>query len=299
LTLVTKLTDTYATPFLQQRPWGVTNLHFAIPCATQNELDKFDAKVLARRGCRLVIEGANMPTTRDAISALREANVAFVPGTAANAGGVAVSGLEMSQNAQRLQWTLKEVDTRLRSIMASIHGVVVAAADDAACWTSPNDELVYVSLRATHSGSDSDGDGGSGKGVGGDDGGVQVKILPCPMPVACSLRHSSTLKVVGADANAETQFDETVAAAAAAATATLTSSTTEEAMVALEKAGSVGDATTTGAVATTLVTAATLASSDGQHRGLRLAADIDYERGANVAAFKRVADAMLRQGFSI
>ncbi|MEM1413710.1 MAG: NADP-specific glutamate dehydrogenase [Myxococcota bacterium] len=103
-----------------ERPWGV-GAQIALPCATQNELDEGDAAKLVAGGCLVVAEGANMPTTAAGVHALQEARVAFGPGKAANAGGVSVSGLEQSQNAQRLSWTEKEVDAQLQSIMTSIH----------------------------------------------------------------------------------------------------------------------------------------------------------------------------------
>ncbi|MDD7368490.1 MAG: NADP-specific glutamate dehydrogenase [Berryella intestinalis] len=92
----------------------------ALPCATQNELHLEDAQQLIANGCKAVGEGANMPTTLDATAALQEAGVAFFPGKAANAGGVATSALEMSQNSQRLSWTFEEVDAKLKGIMVSI-----------------------------------------------------------------------------------------------------------------------------------------------------------------------------------
>ena len=100
----------------------------ALPCATQNELFLEDAQALAKNGCKIVAEGANMPTTMDATEFLLDAGVTFFPGKAANAGGVATSGLEMSQNSERLSWTFEEVDAKLQGIMKSIYH----AADDAA-----------------------------------------------------------------------------------------------------------------------------------------------------------------------
>ena len=100
----------------------------ALPCATQNELLIDDAKQLAANGCKVVAEGANMPTTMDATTYLQENGVTFMPGKAANAGGVATSGLEMSQNHEHLSWTFEEVDEKLHGIMKSIYH----AADDAA-----------------------------------------------------------------------------------------------------------------------------------------------------------------------
>ena len=107
--------------------WSVA-VDIALPCATQNELLLEDAKQLAANGCKIVAEGANMPTTMDATEYLMDAGVVFCPGKAANAGGVATSGLEMSQNSERLSWTFEEVDAKLQGIMRNIYH----AADDAA-----------------------------------------------------------------------------------------------------------------------------------------------------------------------
>ncbi len=102
----------------------------ALPCATQNELDIEDAKQLVANGCAVVAEGANMPTTLEATKYLQENGVYFAPGKAANAGGVATSALEMSQNSQRLSWTFEEVDEKLHSIMINIYQAASAAADE-------------------------------------------------------------------------------------------------------------------------------------------------------------------------
>ena len=107
-----------------QRPWVVPG-QLAVPCATQNELGGSDAKTLVSNGVIAVAEGANMPTDLEGIHAFREARTLFAPGKAANAGGVAVSGLEQSQNAQRLSWSREEVDERLQRIMKSIHAQCV------------------------------------------------------------------------------------------------------------------------------------------------------------------------------
>tara|TARA_R110000868_G_scaffold343120_3_gene604148 strand:- start:14610 stop:15953 length:1344 start_codon:yes stop_codon:yes gene_type:complete len=101
-------------------PWGVP-CEMALPCATQNELDGKDAKMLLKNGCICVAEGANMPSTPEAIHAFHEAKILFAPGKASNAGGVATSGLEMSQNSLRISWTREEVDERLQKIMKDIH----------------------------------------------------------------------------------------------------------------------------------------------------------------------------------
>ncbi|SFR37689.1 glutamate dehydrogenase (NADP+) [Robiginitalea myxolifaciens] len=101
-------------------PWEV-KCTVALPCATQNELDGDDAKALIANGCVCVAEGANMPSTPEAIHAFHDAQILFAPGKASNAGGVATSGLEMSQNSLRISWTREEVDQRLKAIMSDIH----------------------------------------------------------------------------------------------------------------------------------------------------------------------------------
>jgi glutamate dehydrogenase (NADP+) len=101
-----------------------------MPCATQNELDLDDAKKLVAGGCKYVVEGANMPTTADATVYLLENDVFFAPGKAANAGGVATSGLEMSQNHEHLSWTFEEVDKALHGIMDSIYASAANAAKE-------------------------------------------------------------------------------------------------------------------------------------------------------------------------
>ena len=107
-----------------QRPWSV-KCDIALPCATQNELNGDEAKMLLDNGCICVAEGANMPCTPEAIHAFQEAKILFSPGKASNAGGVATSGLEMSQNSLRLSWSSEEVDERLHDIMKSIHKACV------------------------------------------------------------------------------------------------------------------------------------------------------------------------------
>ena len=106
------------------RPWGVP-VDIALPCATQNELDEEDAATLVRNGVKCVAEGANMPSTIGAVKLLEKAGVLYAPGKASNAGGVATSGLEMSQNAMRISWTREEVDVRLHEIMKGIHDACV------------------------------------------------------------------------------------------------------------------------------------------------------------------------------
>lgn len=103
-----------------KRPWGVP-CEVALPCATQNEIDLEDGKTLVKNGCECVAEGANMPSTPGAVKLFLEKKILFGPGKAANAGGVAVSGLEMSQNSLRLSWTREEVEKRLAGIMAAVH----------------------------------------------------------------------------------------------------------------------------------------------------------------------------------
>jgi glutamate dehydrogenase (NADP+) len=103
-----------------RRPWHVPT-HIALPCATQNELDEHDAAHLVANGVRCVAEGANMPSTLEAVDVFLKAGVLYAPGKASNAGGVATSGLEMSQNAQRMSWSAGEVDERLHAIMQGIH----------------------------------------------------------------------------------------------------------------------------------------------------------------------------------
>ena len=106
--------------FKGEKPWGIP-CDIALPCATQNELDENDAKTLLKNGCICVAEGANMPSTPEAIAAFQAAKILYAPGKASNAGGVATSGLEMSQNALRISWTRDEVDQRLKGIMKNIH----------------------------------------------------------------------------------------------------------------------------------------------------------------------------------
>jgi glutamate dehydrogenase (NADP+) len=103
-----------------KKPWGVS-CSIALPCATQNELTVKDAKQLKLNGCICVGEGANMPATPDAINFFKQNNILFAPGKASNAGGVAVSGLEMAQNSLRYNWARDEVDSRLKTIMSEIH----------------------------------------------------------------------------------------------------------------------------------------------------------------------------------
>jgi glutamate dehydrogenase (NADP+) len=112
-----------------QKPWGV-ECDIALPCATQNELDGDAAKTLIAGGVRIVTEGANMPCTPEAVEAIQEAGLLFAPGKASNAGGVATSGLEMSQNSLRMNWTREEVDAKLKAIMKDIHDQCVKYGSD-------------------------------------------------------------------------------------------------------------------------------------------------------------------------
>ncbi len=115
--------------FAGERPWSV-KCDVALPCATQNELNKNEAETLVSNGCMCVSEGANMPTTPEAIEVFTAHKILFAPGKASNAGGVATSGLEMSQNSLRLSWTSEEVDTKLHTIMNDIHEACVKYGTD-------------------------------------------------------------------------------------------------------------------------------------------------------------------------
>ena len=122
---ISELAGQFGLEFLVgQHPWNLA-CDIALPCATQNELDAEAARTLLSNGCVCVAEGANMPTTLEAVDLFIEAGILFAPGKASNAGGVAVSGLEMSQNAMRLLWTAGEVDSKLHNIMQSIHHACV------------------------------------------------------------------------------------------------------------------------------------------------------------------------------
>jgi glutamate dehydrogenase/leucine dehydrogenase len=107
-----------------KRPWEVP-CDAALPCATQNEINAEEALVLVKNGCKLIAEGANMPSTAEAVEVFLKNEILYGPGKAANAGGVAVSGLEMTQNSMRLAWTRQEVDEKLNTIMVNIHATCV------------------------------------------------------------------------------------------------------------------------------------------------------------------------------
>jgi glutamate dehydrogenase/leucine dehydrogenase len=118
-------TDKYNAKYFDgQTPWGI-KCDLAFPCATQNEINEDDARELVKNGCFLISEGANMPSTPEAVEVFLESKILYGPGKAANAGGVSTSGLEMTQNSMRLPWTREEVDARLHQIMINIHETCV------------------------------------------------------------------------------------------------------------------------------------------------------------------------------
>jgi len=118
---INEYSDKFGAEFMEgKRPWGI-KCDVALPCATQNEINEAEAKELVNNGCFVVAEGANMPSDAEAVNVFLSNKILFGPGKAANAGGVAVSGLEMSQNSMHLSWTREEVDNRLKNIMNSIH----------------------------------------------------------------------------------------------------------------------------------------------------------------------------------
>jgi len=118
-----------------QRPWGI-KCDVALQCATQNEINEEEAKTLVNNGCSVVSEGANMPSTPEAIEVFLASRILYGPGKAANAGGVAVSGLEMSQNSMHLSWTREEVDERLHTIMKDIHQTCVKFGKESDGYTN-------------------------------------------------------------------------------------------------------------------------------------------------------------------
>ena len=111
------------------KPWDIADAEYAFPCATQNELVGADAETLISNGIKGVFEGANMPCDEEAIAAIKEAGLLYTPGKASNAGGVAVSGLEMAQNAGHVYWEAEEVDSRLKDIMKNIHDNISSTAE--------------------------------------------------------------------------------------------------------------------------------------------------------------------------
>jgi glutamate dehydrogenase (NADP+) len=112
-----------------KRPWSV-KCDIALPCATQNELDENDAKELIKNGCTCITEGSNLSSTLEAMKVVRDSGILFAPGKASNAGGVACSGLEMTQNSMRMSWSREEVDSKLHNIMKSIHNECLAASNE-------------------------------------------------------------------------------------------------------------------------------------------------------------------------
>ncbi|MBS3772560.1 MAG: glutamate dehydrogenase, partial [Bacteroidales bacterium] len=120
-----------------RKPWEL-ELDIALPCAIQNELNKEDAEQLVENGCMCVSEGANMPCTPEAIDVFQNSKILFGPGKAANAGGVATSGLEMTQNSMKLHWSREEVDERLHKIMTDIHNACMEYGKD------ENDNVDYM-----------------------------------------------------------------------------------------------------------------------------------------------------------
>jgi glutamate dehydrogenase (NADP+) len=112
--------DKFGAQFFEGRPWGV-KCDVALPCATQNEINGKDAETLVKNGCFVISEGANMPSTPEAVEIFQKHKCLFAPGKAANAGGVATSGLEMTQNSYRMNWTREKVDSELHNIMIAIH----------------------------------------------------------------------------------------------------------------------------------------------------------------------------------
>ena len=122
--------DKFGVPFFAgQKPWGV-KADILMPCATQNEVHLDDAKKIVENGVKYYVEVSNMPTTNEAIAYLKENGVVVAPSKAVNAGGVAVSGLEMTQNSMRLSWTAEEVDEKLRTIMKNIYQASLDAAKE-------------------------------------------------------------------------------------------------------------------------------------------------------------------------
>ena len=122
---ISEYSEKYSVSYMEgEKPWSIP-CDIALPCATQNEISGSDAKTLVKNGCKAVSEGANMPSDPEAVEVFLNNKLLFGPGKAANAGGVAVSGLEMSQNSMRLSWSRQEVDEKLRGIMKSIHEACV------------------------------------------------------------------------------------------------------------------------------------------------------------------------------
>jgi len=133
---IKEYSEKYGVPYFEnQTPWNI-KCDIALPCATQNEISGSEAETLLKNGCFAVAEGANMPSTYEAMHHFLDAKILFAPGKAANAGGVAVSGLEMSQNSMRLNWTREEVDAKLHSIMQNIHGMCLKFGAENGGWVN-------------------------------------------------------------------------------------------------------------------------------------------------------------------
>jgi glutamate dehydrogenase (NADP+) len=127
---IKEFSDKYGCQYMEgERPWSI-KCDCAFPSATQNEISGEDARTLVRNGCKLVAEGANMPTDPDGVEVFLKSKIMYGPGKAANAGGVATSGLEMTQNSMRLSWSREEVDPRLQNIMKAIHASAYAASEE-------------------------------------------------------------------------------------------------------------------------------------------------------------------------
>jgi len=128
--------EKFGTKYMEgQRPWSI-KCDVALPCATENEINETEAKMLTSNGCFVVAEGANMPSTEEAVHHFLNAKILYGPGKAANAGGVAVSGLEMTQNSMRLAWSREEVDTKLHSIMKNIHSMCIQYGKESGNFTN-------------------------------------------------------------------------------------------------------------------------------------------------------------------
>ncbi|MEN8237919.1 MAG: NADP-specific glutamate dehydrogenase [Actinomycetota bacterium] len=141
---ISEYAEHFGVPYYEgQRPWAVEGADVALPCATQNELDLEDAKDLVANGVRVVAEGANMPTEPEAVRILMDNGVLFGPGKAANAGGVATSGLEMAQNAGFTSWSREEVDAKLLGIMTQIHR---SCRETAAEYATPDDYVAGANI---------------------------------------------------------------------------------------------------------------------------------------------------------
>jgi glutamate dehydrogenase (NADP+) len=138
--------DRFKVKWYPGRPWQI-KCDVAIPTGAENEISEADAKQLVENGCRCVVEGANMPSTREAIRIFQEAGLLFGPGKAANAGGVAVSGLEMSQNSIRMSWSREEVDEKLRNIMSGIHKACLETAE---AYGKPGNYVVGANVAGFH-----------------------------------------------------------------------------------------------------------------------------------------------------